>query len=200
MLHVKIDQSLLHPRLKWALDASLESGVCHQVLGANGAGKTTFLTELKLHWARLFPALRLGFCDQAPITPFQDLTVEAVMNVLWDITPERHLPGAWDQLEWWKAEDVQKLRPRLVSELSGGENQWLKFLMMRSLESDVWMLDEPFTSLDRQRQQSLQEWMHAQLALKKTVLVVNHGPLTIAPLTKWVLDCGERGINLRRTP
>lgn len=198
MLHVKIDQSLLHPRLKWALDATLESGVCHHILGANGAGKTTFLTELKLHWPRLFPGLRLGFCDQAPLAPFQDLTVEAVMDVLWDITPERHLPGDWSMLEWWQTEDMRKLRSRLVSELSGGENQWLKFLMMRSLESDVWMLDEPFTSLDSHRQKLLQEWIDAQLALKKTVFIVNHGPVMITPLSRWVLDCGERGINLRR--
>lgn len=200
MLHVKINQSLLHPRLKWDLDATLEEGVCHHIIGANGAGKTTFFTELKLHWSRLFPTARLGFCDQAPLAPFQDLTVEAVMDVLWDITPERHLSGRWQDLAWWQAPEVRKLLPRLVSELSGGENQWLKFLMMRSLASDVWMLDEPFTALDAGRQQALQAWIRGELEQKKTILLVTHGPCDIRPTVDWTLECGASGIGLRRIP
>jgi|GEM_PF-3250453 ABC-type Mn2+/Zn2+ transport system ATPase subunit len=197
MLHVKISDSILHDRLRWQVDAKLALGVCHHVMGPNGAGKTTFLEELKLHWKTLFPTALLGFCDQAPLAPFQDLSVEAVMNLVWDITNGRHETKNWRELKCWQDEVALKLLPRLVSQLSGGENQWVKILMMRSLKCDVWMMDEPFQSLDQTRQESLWMLLQEWIASGKTLVLVHHGDVKLTPKKSWHLDCAAQGVQLK---
>lgn len=197
MLHVKISDSILHDRLRWQVDAKLDLGMCHHVMGPNGAGKTTFLEELKLHWKKLFPTALLGFCDQAPLAPFQDLTVEAVMNLMWDITEGRHEVKNWREFNFWQDEMALKLLPRLVSQLSGGENQWIKILMMRSLESDVWMMDEPFQSLDQYRQERLWSLLQDWIARGKTLILVHHGEVKLNPKKEWQLDCMSAGVQLK---
>jgi manganese/zinc/iron transport system ATP- binding protein len=197
MLHIKISDSILHDRLRWQVDAKLDLGVCHHVLGPNGAGKTTFLEELKLHWKTLFPTTLLGFCDQAPLAPFQDLTVESVMNLVWDITADRHETKTWQELACWQDVAALKLLPRLVSQLSGGENQWVKILMMRSLKSDVWMMDEPFQSLDHHRQESLWVLLQEWVTIGKTLILVHHGEIKISPKKSWQLDCAQDGVQLK---
>lgn len=200
MLHIKIHHSLLRSQLRWKVDVSLSAGVCHRLAAPNGSGKTSFLEELKLQWAGLFPTLSLGFCDQAPLAPFQDLTVEGVMDVLWDVVPQRRIGSGWRELRWWQAPDVKLWFPRKVSELSGGENQWVKILMMRTMVSDVWLLDEPFQSLDQTRQGELWGLLAEWLAAGKHLVLVHHGEVALRPLQTWTLSCSEPGLSLDALP
>jgi ABC-type Mn2+/Zn2+ transport system ATPase subunit len=197
MLHIKIHRSVLRSQLRWNVDVSLNSGVCHRLAAPNGAGKTSFFEELKLHWSELFPTHLLGFSDQALLVPFQDLTVEAVMDVLWDVVPERRIQADWRALSWWQENAVKSWWPRKISLLSGGENQWVKILMMRSLVSDAWMMDEPFQSLDHKRQSELWVLLQEWLAAGKYLLLVHHGEVALQPLQSWTLQPSEQGLSLR---
>jgi manganese/zinc/iron transport system ATP- binding protein len=198
MLHIKIDHSLLRSQLHWCVDMSLNGGICHRLAAPNGAGKTSFLEELKLHWPRLFPTTLLGFTDQAPLEPFQDLTVEAVMDVLWDITRHRHVQADWRTFAWWQESAVKSWWPRKVSQLSGGENQWVKILMMRSLECDVWIMDEPFQSLDQKRQTELWSLLQDWLTTGKYLLLVHHGDVPLHPQESWTLTPAVTGLSWAR--
>ncbi len=194
MLHIKINFSLRRPDLQWCVDAELPRGRVHRLCGANGAGKTSLLEELKLHWSRLFPQDLLGFCDQATLVPFQDLVVAQVMDIVWEASPRRQLAQHWRELPWWQEASVLTWLQRRVGQLSGGENQWVKILMMRSLKSDVWLLDEPFQSLDHQRQQELWQWLMSE---SRTLLLVHHGSVEI-PTIDWELIPTAAGLSLRR--
>jgi ABC-type Mn2+/Zn2+ transport system ATPase subunit len=90
-----------------------------------------------------------------------------------------------------------KLLPRLVSQLSGGENQWVKILMMRSLKCDVWMMDEPFQSLDQTRQESLWMLLQEWIASGKTLILVHHGDVKLTPKKSWQHDCAAQGVQLK---
>jgi energy-coupling factor transporter ATP-binding protein EcfA2 len=200
MLHIKIHRSVLRSQLRWKVDVSLGAGVCHRLAAPNGSGKTSFLEELKLQWPDLFPTHLLGFCDQASLAPFQDLTVEAMMDVLWDVVPQRRIGSGWRQLPWWQASDVRHWWARKVSQLSGGENQWVKILMMRTIVSDVWLLDEPFQSLDQNRQSELWGLLGEWLAAGKYLVLVHHGEVELRPLRTWTLACAEQGLSLEARP
>ena len=161
MLQFKLDQSKLDRRFKWRIETTLTPGVCHHLTGPNGIGKSTFLEELKLQWKGVTSNLELSFVDQNRLFPMQDLTVEGLMDVFWDVTAGRHEVEDWRALDHWKDPVVSQWLHRLVSELSGGENQWLKILMMRSIRAQVWLLDEPFQSLDHTRQVELWKILEA---------------------------------------
>jgi len=194
MLYFKLDHSKLDRRFKWRIETTLTPSVCHHLQGPNGIGKSTLLEELKLQWKNLAPSHQLSFVDQPRLLPMQDLTVASLMDVFWEVTADRHEVSHWTQLTWWQETIVKSWYSRLVSELSGGENQWLKILMMRSIKADVWLLDEPFQSLDKNRQEELWNILRQWLEAGKYLILVHHGEL---PLTEknWSLKRTEQGVH-----
>ena len=57
--------------------------------------------------------------------------------------------------------------------MSGGEKQRLAFARLLLKESDLWIVDEPFTSLDVQTEKILFNTLHEEAA-NKTVVMVTH--------------------------
>jgi len=157
----------------------LRAGVAYHLKGENGLGKTSLIEELKLRWKELNPELRYAFTDQEELNGFQDLSVAGLMDVFWDVTQGRHGTSDWRENPYFLKS--QKLWNKNIRQLSGGENQWIKILMMLSLESDVWILDEPYQSLDSQKQSELTELLQHWIYQGKYLLVVHHGELHLAP-------------------
>ncbi len=198
MLEVKIKSSRLRADLKWDVAAALSSATCHHIQGRNGLGKSTFLDELKAHWKDFFPALPLGFVDQGPLSSFEGLQVRTLVDTMWDVERERRLENDWRSLSCWQTSFARSLIGKPVARLSGGEAQWVKLLMMRSLRASVWMLDEPFQSLDHERQSELWKLLAQELAAGRTLLLVHHGPVALSPLAEWTLTCGATGVRLEK--
>lgn len=196
MLHIKLIKSELRPQFKWSVNTTLKPGQCLHIKAPNGMGKTTFLQELKYQWPELFPTVKLGFTDQAPLAPFQDLTVATTMDILWEVTPHRHAEFSWRNLAHWKSDEIQSWLNKAVSKLSGGENQWIKILMMLSLESDVWLLDEPFQSLDQKRQKELWQILEDWLQKKRYLVLVHHGDLPLSLVETAHMICSAEGLML----
>lgn len=194
-LSLMLKKSELSTHLRWKVEWTIHSGQLNWLQGANGVGKTTLLDELKCQWARLQPELELGFTEQSALTPFQDLTVAGVFDLLWDIAQERRLSSHWKQLPDWDDEG-QALWGRRVSLLSGGENQWIKLLMMRSLRSQVWLLDEPFQFLDQRRYQQVRDWILQWLKQDRFLILTHHGELALES-QKWFLTATPDGLGVR---
>jgi ABC-type Mn2+/Zn2+ transport system ATPase subunit len=197
MLHVKIQPPFWQNYQAYAVAAVLEPGRCHQLVGANGSGKTTFFNEMKFAWPRFSQGLQLGFVDQIRFAPAQDLTVAASMDVLTRLVPARLLNTNWRKLECWQDPEVVRWLERPVSTLSGGENQWVKLLMMRSLKSDAWLLDEPFASLDSRRHSEL--WMLLESWVKSGhyLLLAHHGTVPFEH-QRWNLIPTKNGLSLEK--
>ncbi len=195
MLHIRLDRSMLAPHLRWDVNARLAPGEWHWLRGPNGSGKTSFFAELKLQWGSFAPAMDYAFVDQEPFAPFHGLRVAEVFDILWEAAPERRSIPDWRRLPWWEPV-TRAWWGRRVSLLSGGENQWLKILLMRSLRADAWLLDEPFQSLDLDRQAALEELMRAWTAEGKYLLMSHHGPSLRGTSRGWRLQPGSHGLCL----
>jgi ABC-type Mn2+/Zn2+ transport system ATPase subunit len=191
MLNLKINQSVLNKDISWCVDIQLAPSVCHHFMGPNGLGKSSFLNEVKIQWNQ--KELLLGFVDQESFSPLQDLTVEKVVTLLWSVVPERVIALDWREIDFWK--DVSHQWKKNISTLSSGENQWLKILMMRSLKSDVWMLDEPFQSLDANRQKMLWEILQNWIDDGRYLIVVHHGECTLPRVKTWSAQCSAEGLS-----
>lgn len=193
MLSIKLNKSVLSPHLRWNVDWDLRPGVAHWLQGPNGAGKTSFFEELKCQWPDTTSTFQLGFTDQEPFNPFQDLTVERVFDVLYEIAPERRLTSNWRNLSIWDDES-RILFNRPVHLLSGGENQWIKILMMRSLKSDVWLLDEPFQFLDKKRRIMFEACLDTWLQEEKYLIFSHHGNSPLKKYQEWSLVETSEGL------
>lgn len=197
MLSLELNDSLLSPHLKWNVQWGIEPGVVHWLQGPNGVGKSSLFEELKCQWASIAPEVKLGFTDQEPFAPFQDLSVEKVFDILWEVAPERRLGPSWRELPIWDDES-RALLNRSVRLLSGGENQWVKILMMRSLKSDVWLLDEPFQFLDVQRRNELKFCLSQWLEAGKFLIFSHHGSAPLERYLSWKLCDSDQGLMVKK--
>lgn len=197
MLKIKINNSLYNTKLNWKVDLQLKAGVAYHLKGENGLGKTSLIEELKFHWKDLNADLRYAFTDQEELNGFQDLSVAGLMDVFWEVTQGRHASSDWREIPLFLKS--QKLWDKNIRQLSGGENQWVKILMMLSLDSDVWILDEPYQSLDAQKQSELTELLQHWIYQGKYLLVVHHGELHLAPLMTLALASDTQGLRLEET-
>jgi ABC-type Mn2+/Zn2+ transport system ATPase subunit len=162
---------------------SLRPGERMALLGPNGGGKTTLLRALLGELRPLAGSLRVAArCAAVPQTersqldyPVSALDVAAM--------------GALSRLPWWRRpgrserEDAQRaleqvglaeLAQETFGKLSGGQRQ--RVLIARSLvqEARVFLLDEPFSGLDRPGSELLEELIATLAAEGRGVIVATH--------------------------
>lgn len=171
-------------------------GQCVALLGPNGAGKSTLLKAL----AGLLPI------ETGDIT-FHDRTVRGAThdfaylpqreNIDWDFPATvRGLVemGRFMRTSWWRrfsrddaaAVDeairlmqLEDLERRQISALSGGQQQ--RTFLARSLaqQAHVFLLDEPFTGLDKPNQDNLKALVRQLRDQGKLILASHHDLATV---------------------
>jgi manganese/zinc/iron transport system ATP- binding protein len=173
------------------VSVELPCGTLTAVLGANGAGKTTFLRAC-LGWAPLLRgeirigdahpehALpRLAYLPQRQAIDWDfPITVRGVVEQgrypalrFWQ-RPGRHdrdrVDGALAELE------LTALAERQISQLSGGQQQRVFLARALAQGADIFLLDEPFAGLDLAATEELTHIFRAWEAQGRTVLAAVH--------------------------
>lgn len=169
------------------LSAALEPGTITAIVGPNGAGKSSLLLGLAglltpasgsvaldgEGLARLHPRVRaqsIGYLPQAPDIAW-DVAVEALValgRLPWRDRGTAAIEAALSAL------DLEPLRHRPVSQLSGGERA--RVLLARVLAGEPrWILaDEPLAALDLAHQLGLIAHLKACAAAGQGVVLVLH--------------------------
>ena len=179
-----------HPVLS-GVSVSIHSGERVAILGANGAGKTTFLKllsgtlapttgsilmeERELHRSpRSEVARRIAVVPQEFVVPFAFTTGEIVeLGRTPHLRPLRG-PQPEDRLAVLKAmqlTDTAALAGRVFNELSGGERQRAVLAMALAQEPEILLLDEPTQQLDITRQAEILDLV-SDLNVRKNLTVV----------------------------
>jgi iron complex transport system ATP-binding protein len=194
-LHISLGK---HPVLR-GVDAQLERGMLIGIIGPNGAGKSTLaraiLGLLKVGHGRVrIDGADVGALSRSAIArTIAYLPQGQVLH--WPLTVERlvalgrlpHLApfsqiseadqNAIDQA--MTLADVQELRHRTATELSGGERARVLLARALAVEAPVLIADEPLASLDPGHQLEVMELLQAQAARGVLVIAVLHD-LTLA--------------------
>ena len=170
---------------------SIENGEVLAVIGPNGAGKSTLLQVLALLEK---PSRGRVFLNDQEVTPRSNLVSlrrhlalvfqESLLfrgSVFDNVTLGLRIRGvskreSKQRAEYWLAKlNIDTLAPRSVTKLSAGEAQRVNLARSLVLNPEVFLLDEPFASLDPPTRTSLIEDMQHVLAeTKVTAVFVTH--------------------------
>lgn len=160
-----------------------EPGV-HVLLGRNGAGKTTMLRAAAglvdfegdvlvdgrsvRGMSRRELARTVGYCWQNPYHGFLEQTVrEEVELILRNLGVE----GDWRVVEMLVPRELMDRSPFT---LSGGEAKRVSMASVLVADQPVWLLDEPFSFLDRDGVSAVAELVEYGRRRGKTILVALH--------------------------
>ena len=179
-------------------------GQCVALLGPNGAGKSTLLKALAGLLPRETGAITFHGHEVAGATQHFAYLPQRE-NIDWDFpTTVRGLVemGRFLQLGWWRRfreEDrvavdeaiavmhLQPLQKRQISALSGGQQQRAFLARALAQQAHVFLLDEPFTGLDKPTQDNLKELLRTLRDQGKLIIASHHDLPSVAELFDHVI-------------
>lgn len=207
LLQVKSLQKYFGERRLFNIEAlDLYRGQSYVLTGANGTGKTTLLRIL----AGLEPASSIGgyrfdgqVADPGTLAPrivylhqhpyLFDSSVFA--NIAYGLhgrglTQHQIEERVHAEMAWAGLAHVDHVKP---SKLSGGEKQRVALARARVLAPDLWLLDEPTTSLDTEARLQVTALIEQIRDANNCVLVATHDDeLTNLPdAVHWMLNNGK---------
>jgi ABC-type Mn2+/Zn2+ transport system ATPase subunit len=173
------------------LNFTAKCGQCVALLGPNGAGKSTLLKALcGLVGVETGAISFHGYSVHGPNREFAYLPQREQID--WDFPATvRSLVemGRFIRTSWWRhfsGEDaaavdeairlmqLEDLQHRQISALSGGQQQRSFLARALAQQAHVFLLDEPFTGLDRPNQENLKQLLRTLREEGKLLLVSHH--------------------------
>ena len=169
------------------LSFSINMSELVHVEGRNGSGKTSLLRIIagldtpaqgQVKWAsaerREKQMLYLGHCVplKDELTPEENLSFFASLYQI--KVPHQGILEALDFFEAAAFSDV------LCRFLSAGQKRRVALAKLRLSAARLWVLDEPFTSLDRQNSQKLLACFEAHLVDQGAILLTSHHEISLA--------------------
>jgi len=163
------------------LSFTVRPGQLVQIEGANGAGKTSLLRILsglsrygfEGSVQRHAPQLYLGHhaAVKALLTPRE--------NLAWHVAGEcQHsdaaIEAALDRVGLYGYEDVPSMT------LSAGQHRRVNLARLYLSSSPLWLLDEPFTAIDKSGVAELEQLLVTHVERGGAVVMTSHQPLQVA--------------------
>jgi heme exporter protein A len=178
----------LYRQLNW----TVKRGELWHIKGQNGAGKTTLLRQIAgLH---LIDNGRIVWCNEGikMIYLGHKLGLKEQLTANENLAWLAALDGGSSQTQRYAALATVGLRgyeENLVAHLSAGQKRRVALARLQLCDADLWLLDEPFTSLDQQGVIDEQAWLDRHRDSGGAVLMTSHQDLSL-PQVK-ILDLGE---------
>ncbi len=184
MIEIKLNKTYKNQKVLKNISIQIKENTMIALLGPNGSGKTTLIKCLlglvipdkdsKLYYKgeeidfNLSRYLRIGYIPQVPIFP-QNLMVKDLLEYL--ISFEEKYPEYFDAL--LKELNILDFYTKKVYELSGGMKQKLNILQCLMNKRDLYILDEPTSSLDPYYSYYLKNKLK-ELKSNSTILFTTH--------------------------
>lgn len=180
------------------LNLSVQRGDLIQLVGPNGAGKTTLL--------RLMAGLNQDFDGEVQWHGeniqrcYQDYArqrlyighLSAIKKVLTPLENLRWFVSSWPQVKeadlWQALENVTLAGYEDVpcQQLSAGQQRRVALARLLVTPTPLWILDEPFTALDKEGVAWLEDQLARHVAAGGTVLITSHHALSDIPALRYI--------------
>jgi len=199
MLHIDLKKQLFGPlgKIDLKINLDIQEGSFTTLTGKSGSGKTTLLRSLaglekasgtivynNETWQDSNTFLspqnrRIGFV-------FQDYALFENMSIEKNLLFVNNEPKLAQKL--LEITELYEMRHRLPTTLSGGQKQRVSLCRAMMLRPKLLLMDEPFSALDLDMRQALQnEVLTLHKEFKTTTIMVSHDPSEIYKLSDRVL-------------
>lgn len=176
------DERVLFEDLSFAVDA----GSLVQIEGPNGAGKTTLLRILaglhnpesgQVRWQQLPIASQREQFNRDLLFLGHHMGVKPELTAFENVSFYQKMHGEYDEARCWQAlafaglaghEDVAS------AQLSAGQHRRVALARLWITQAKLWILDEPFTAIDKQGVRVLEQLFHQHAATGGTVIFTTH--------------------------
>ena len=174
------------------LNFSVKAGELWHIKGLNGAGKTTLLRQLAgLHAVDTGKVLvpnkatrviyighKLGLKEQ--LTADENLTWLAGLD---GVSTQEQRYAALEQV------GLRGYEENTVAQLSAGQKRRVALARLHLCKADLWLLDEPFTSIDQQGIVDEQGWLNQHTDSGGAVLMTSHQTINLSQVK--ILDLSK---------
>lgn len=175
----------------WNVDLAVPAGKLVGIVGPNGAGKSTLikavmgLIPISSGWVQVFGAPVETMRRRVAYVPQRESVDWTFPVTAMDVV----LMGRFGRVKWWQRvgrrdreiarESLSKVgmlafANRQISNLSGGQQQRVFLARALAQESDLYLMDEPFSGVDAATEAAIMTLLQELRSSGKTVLVVHH--------------------------
>ena len=187
------------------LSATLSCGSCVALLGPNGAGKTTLLKaiagllpletghiEFRGHQLEETSGREIAYVPQREAVDWDfPVTVRGLVEMgRYPALGKWRRFGASDQSAVEEALhicDLEDIADRQISALSGGQQQRAFLARAWAQKADIYLLDEPFTGLDRNAVEAFAQAMRRLREAGKLIMASHHDLKSVEALFDRIL-------------
>jgi ABC-type Mn2+/Zn2+ transport system ATPase subunit len=187
------------------LNATLSCGSCVALLGPNGAGKTTLLKaiagllpletgriEFRGHQLESTSGREIAYVPQREAVDWDfPITVRGLVEMgRYPALGKWRRFGAGDHAVVEEALhicDLEDIADRQISALSGGQQQRAFLARAWAQKADIYLLDEPFTGLDRNAVEAFAQAMRRLREAGKLIMASHHDIKSVEALFDHIL-------------
>ncbi len=197
----------------WNIDFILPEKKLIAILGPNGAGKSTLLraiigqVNLDRGWVKINGNKPKQEKKSISYMPQREtIDWDFPISVREVVTMGRYIHmGFWKRpssIDREKIEDALKqvgLLPfaeRQISELSGGQQQRVFLARAIAQEAQLYLMDEPFSSIDNSTEQLMLKLLKKMVTEGKTIIVIHHDPYLVKNFFDFVMLLNVRLVNI----
>ncbi|NPA38537.1 MAG: ATP-binding cassette domain-containing protein [Candidatus Nanohaloarchaeota archaeon] len=164
-LTIKIDKEIILENINW----EIRKGELWALMGENGAGKTTLAKIISGLLDNYHITGKISIHGKIVYLP-QTINREYVPLLVKEAINLYHIKKRY--VELFKLSEVENKR---IDELSGGMAQALFLSLALSQDADLYILDEPNTALDYEKEETLYRIFEEKVQKeKKSIIVITH--------------------------
>lgn len=191
-MHIEFSNRFKIQELDVACNIKLSEGKVNLLVGDNGVGKSSLIRFFKLNQKEFFPGKKVNFMDQFPLRPINQISYLELKDQLNGLCN--------DELTFFKdlESSTKDFQDKPINDLSGGQNQMIKFLVTCFTGGDIFILDEPLQYLDKKNTQRLKNIIEQLKSLGKTIIIVEHQSEKIKELVDkiFTIECLENRVQV----
>ncbi len=194
-----LQKSFEHQEVIHNFNFNINTGEVVAFIGKSGCGKSTLfecISDLIDYNGQIIVDGNIGYVNQKSVLlPWY--TLEENVNLIRKIggLPKIQAVELQQSLKLFNLNNKADQYPE---KLSGGEKQRAAIMLNHLTQKDIWLLDEPFSSLDMITKETLYKWLREILkTFNKTVLLITHDIFEAIHLADKIVILESKGMGIK---